>query len=103
MKKWLTLGLVIALSGCASSTLDTLDPDDYYALVRQTPGLAHLEDDNIQAIGQNICDAFDSGNDYRAVLQAATQDGVLSAGDAGVFIALSVRQYCSNHLDDIHA
>jgi len=99
MKKWLILGFVaLTLTGCASNTLGE---QEYYDLVHETEGLSGMDNDKIEAIGKTTCAVFESSEDAYALSLKNMLDGGIEAGDAGTLIALSVSQYCPEHIDDI--
>jgi hypothetical protein len=99
MKKWIPLGVIaIALTGCSNNTLSEAD---YFDLVQDTDGLTGLSDQQIKTNGENICAVFDtSQNAYMDALGVFVSEGI-DAGTSGALIALSVRQYCPEHLDGI--
>jgi len=97
MKKWLTIAVIAGvLTGCSSG----LPENEYFELVRETPGLTSLSDESIKDIGGNICAAFETGNDYPTVLAEMIDSG-MTAGDSGALIAYSVSQYCPDELGSI--
>jgi len=97
MKKWLTIAVIAGLlTGCSNG----IPEDDYFDLVRETPGLTPLSDESIRDIGGNICAAFETGNDYATVLAEMIDSG-MAAGDSGALIAYSVSQYCPDELSNI--
>jgi len=87
----------LMLSGCASGLSDS----DYYELVRETDGLSKLTDENISGLGENICGVFDTSETAYTTALATLTEGGVGAGAAGALIALSVNQYCPEHLDQI--
>lgn len=90
---------LLIVSGCSTST--ALSEAEYLKVLNATDGLENVDADTAKDLGGKICDAFDSGNDYVAVLDALTTDGIMDAGTAGSLIALSAAQYCSDNLADI--
>lgn len=99
MKKWILLGFVaLTLTGCASNTLSE---QQYYDLVHETEGLSGMANADIKTNGENICAVFDDVNAPYTPALGAMIDGGLEAGDAGTLIALSVSQYCPEHLGDL--
>lgn len=99
MKKWMMLALVaLALTGCASPQLSEAE---YVEVVNETDGLERLSTENIRDLGGQICGVFDEAeNPYVATLATLT-DGKMDSGPAGALIALSLSQYCPEHLDKI--
>ena len=97
MKKWVIAALTVGLlAGCSS----TLSEDEYVDLVHETPGLAPYSAEDLHSIGGSICDAFKADTGYPRILATLIEKDI-SAGDAGVLIALSVNQYCADQLDKV--
>lgn len=90
--------VMLALTGCAT---DRLPEPDYFNLVRETPGLADLDDYSLKDIGVNICGVFrEAPAPYVTALKVLI-DGGYEAGDSGALITFSVQQYCPEELDQI--
>jgi hypothetical protein len=97
MKKWLAIaGVAMLVSGCAQQGLPE---SEYFELVKESPGLAGLENETISGLGADICAALPESG-YLEVLALFLDMGV-EAGPSGAFIALSVSQYCPEHLDKV--
>ena len=87
----------LLLAGCASTT--ALPEADYFDLVRETPGLSGLTDENIRNTGEQFCGVFDTSEDAFVQLLNVAIDNGMDAGDAGAYITYSVTQYCPEHTD----
>jgi hypothetical protein len=99
MNKWGMLAVIaLALTGCAS---DRLPEAEYIEVVNDTDGLSRLTPDTIRDLGEDICGVFDEADNAYIAALATLTDGGVDAGPAGAFIALSLSQYCPEHLDQI--
>jgi len=96
MKKWAALVAATALlSGCAQQTAETI----YFDQIREIGGLENSADTDIHDLGITVCDLYETGADTPTALKALIDNGI-EAGDAGKIVALSINQYCPEHLED---
>jgi len=96
MKKWATaIAVTVMLTGCAQQTAEDL----YVQQIQEIGDLEGAPVEEIKKLGNNVCALYDEGAETPDAIKVLTDNG-LEAGDAGKVLALSINQYCPEHLKD---